>query len=333
MKKLFAVVIFIINIAIAQNQFLFEKINNPTDIYINNEKLYIVDDKAEINIFELKDFSFISKFGKEGKGKGEFSIRPDHHVSLSFSDDKILVNSDGKISFYTKDGEFLSERKSIKSTFSYKLLDANFVSMASVSKEGINYFTHNIYCKNLTSQKEINSFYNDYQPGKGLAAFSIAWQYFTCNNEIYIHNKEKGANIDVFNSEGEIVRSLKWNYQPVKVQQYHRDGVYDHYRTSPYTKDRFEQLKALLKFPEYFSACRSWYVTDEKVYVFSYLIKDNKTELIILDKDGVFVKRIFVPFYQKGTDIDRVYPYAINNGKLYQLIKEQKTKLLITKLL
>lgn len=327
------IVLFVLfNLLIAQDKTYFDQIDNPTAIYIHKDLLYIVDGKTDINIFNLNDYKFLKKFGKEGKSKGEFLIRPDHNVSLSFNNDEILVNSDKKVSFFSNLGDFIKEDELKSWSFSYQYIIDRYVALASLKESDKRYFVHNLYDQNLSFIKELNRMDNDYQPGEGLKAFSVAWQFYIYEDEIFIHNKEKGAVIDVYGFDGNLRRNIKWDYEPVKVQKKHIEGVLNHYRKSAYTKNEFDEIKNLLKFPEYFSACRSWFVNDHKIYVFSYQTVNEKSQMLTFDLNGKLLKETFVPFYQKGTDIDRVFPFCIHKDKLYQLIKENKTVLLVTEL-
>jgi hypothetical protein len=61
----------------------------------------------------LKDFALKRKFGKPGQGPQEFAPTPGSTGSLTIypQTDSIVINSPGKVSFYTKDGKFIKEMK------------------------------------------------------------------------------------------------------------------------------------------------------------------------------------------------------------------------------
>ena len=62
---------------------------------------------------------------------------------------------------------------------------------------------------------------------------------------------------------------------------------------------------------------------DEKVYVFTFRQHDGNTQLRIHDTNGRFIRTSEIELIQKDSDIDRVSPYAIGDGKLYQFVQDE----------
>ena len=61
-----------------------------------------------IYIYSLKDHTLIKKFGGRGEGPMEFM---GNNINLLPYPDHIIVNSQGKITYWTKAGEFVKEVK------------------------------------------------------------------------------------------------------------------------------------------------------------------------------------------------------------------------------
>ena len=83
---------------------------NPKTIALDGENMYITEGTT-VYIFSLKDFSLKKKFGKEGEGPQEFKIFPVAGLKLSVLPDALMLESIGKLSFFSKDGEFKKESR------------------------------------------------------------------------------------------------------------------------------------------------------------------------------------------------------------------------------
>jgi uncharacterized protein YlbG (UPF0298 family) len=72
-----------------------------------------VTQEATVFIYSLKDFKLVKKFGKAGEGPREFRILPQLPLNIDARTDQIIVNSFGKVSYFTKQGEFIKEVKTL----------------------------------------------------------------------------------------------------------------------------------------------------------------------------------------------------------------------------
>ena len=75
---------------------------NPKAVYANGDQIYITEE-ASIYIYGREDFKLRKKFGREGEGPQEFR----GFGSLYVYPDYLLVNSTGRISFFTRPGNSL----------------------------------------------------------------------------------------------------------------------------------------------------------------------------------------------------------------------------------
>jgi hypothetical protein len=89
-------------------------LGKPNSITLDNNHIYIAD-VGHILIYRLKDFHLEKKFGNRGEGPGEFMLNDIDNYGLRIIVEPvyILVNSSGKISYFTKQGEFIKEKKII----------------------------------------------------------------------------------------------------------------------------------------------------------------------------------------------------------------------------
>ena len=84
----------------------FPELLNPDRMEMDENHIYITEGIA-INIYSFKSFELIKKFGKKGEGPREFA----RYIGISLNSNKIYINSQGKLSIYSVDGEFIKETK------------------------------------------------------------------------------------------------------------------------------------------------------------------------------------------------------------------------------
>jgi len=72
-------------------------------------------------------------------------------------------------------------------------------------------------------------------------------------------------------------------------------------------------------------------INENKIYILTYKQKENQSEFYILNLKGKLIKKRFLPLIEKNAL--EMYPYKINEGKLYQLVDnedKEEWELLIT---
>ena len=111
MKKVWVFIVFLFLIFSIHGKKIakLEELIKPDIMFMGNGRMYITEG-ASIFIYSLKDYKLIKKFGKEGEGPKEFKISPFGAPMLVYPfEDKIFINSNAKISYFTQDGEFIKE--------------------------------------------------------------------------------------------------------------------------------------------------------------------------------------------------------------------------------
>jgi hypothetical protein len=128
-KKIsFLAIIFVITGVLLQAEKLatLPDIVAPRSFDIAGDKLYIID-KTGFFLYSMKDFTLIKRFGKQGEGPGEFKTMAFMSVYPEF----LQINTWGKIMFFSRDGEFLRERKAPMRFFSIYTVGEHFVGWES----------------------------------------------------------------------------------------------------------------------------------------------------------------------------------------------------------
>ena len=85
------------------------ELKRPFLINANEDHLYITDG-PNVFIHSLIDYRLVKQFGKAGEGPEEFRVDPHRSggsVVTFLQSDNIVVNSIGKVSFFSTDGEYI----------------------------------------------------------------------------------------------------------------------------------------------------------------------------------------------------------------------------------
>jgi hypothetical protein len=267
-------------------------------------------------IYSLKDFKLKKKFGKPGEGPQEFKGT----MHLIPQADHLLINSAGKISYFTKDGDFIKEMKSPTGFFSVRFypLGNGFVGRGSARENGILFVTINFFDSHLKKGKELYRMKAALQPAGKIELLKQAFIYQSYDNKVYVAGK-KGFIIDVLDHTGKLLVSINQKYERRKFTADDEKKARDALRLL--YKQQYEELKHRLAFPDYFPEIGDFSVTDNKIYVSTWKVENGSNEWFIFDLQGKLLKRLFIPIvFMMPLE---PYPYTIKNGKLYQLIENE----------
>lgn len=293
----------------------------PYFIVMDDQQLYVCHG-VELRIYSLKDFSLKAKFGKPGEGPQEFKPPAAGAFALTVypHTDYLLVSSIGKVSFYSKEGKFIKERKVPvfgELTGAYKPIGDKFVGMGIAAGAEVTFdLTFNLYDGEFKKIKEI------YRQGfmkRGSLTFPIVAPVFFINdNKIVVPGGQEFA-VNILNAEGEKLTSITREYDRLKIDDEYKKGVHEHFKLV--NRDQYPIIKNILTFADIFPAIQGFVVDDGKIYILTYLKKDGKYEHFIYDLDGKFLKHLFLPIaYSTGL---MPSPFTFKNDTLYQLIENE----------
>lgn len=324
MKRLIlcGLILFMSLFIYAKNAATLIGLEKPFFLEVDGDRMFITDGPI-IYIYSLTDFTLLKKFGKEGEGPGEFKISPltnNFSVHICLQPGQILVNSMGRISYFTRDGKYLKEIQTGAQLGVYQPLGNDFVGAGMAQEDKTNYITVNIYDASFKKKVELYRTEMVFQMGKDIDPFAITSIVpHVYDNKVFI--KDKG-DIHVFDSSGKKQYSITYQYDKIKVTKPDRENVHSWYKANPMTKDFYPIIKERLKFPDYFPDIRFYTVANQKVYVLTYKKSDGKSEFVIFDVKGKFLKKIMLPFGER----DKFFfsPYIIKKDTLYQLIENDE---------
>lgn len=296
----------------------------PDIIKVDGHDMVIAEGTA-ISIYSLKDFKLIKKFGKEGEGPQEFKTFMGFGLTVDIYHGHILVNSIDKISYFTRKGEFIKEKK-IPAGTSISSFKGKFVGSAIQfdQKTGPK-MAFNLYDSKGEKLKEICSHPLPLLKGKGTVTLldllaGIFPRYQTSADRIFIGGKQT-FEIDIYDSEGNFLKSIKRDYKKQELTGDDKNKFLEVYKIHPIYKNFWESLKKAIKIPDYFPAYKTFLVSNQKIYVQTFKKKEEKTGFLIFDLDGKYLKTTFLPLVYQ--DILNPYLYAIDGGKLYQLAENE----------
>jgi len=320
MRRIFIVMLLVV-LAVpgfAEKVTTLTEIMKPASIQVDSTRLYVAEG-ASIFIYSLKDYRLVKKFGKEGQGPGEFPINPRLPISLDVSTDDIIVNSMGKLSYFSKDGTFKREIKCTITSLLFQPMDDQFIGMGQILDNQKLYNTVNFYDSNLKKIKEIYRADTGLKgPGRGIEVLQKVFWFQYYDNKIFLPGEDDAA-IDVFDRNMNKLFTLRVESQKRKVTEEFKKEVIDYMKTSPRTKDLYEALLKPVQFPDSFPTIQFFFGADNILYVLTWIRENEKNQFHTFDMKGKFLKKLWIPLvYQSYLE---PFPLTVNNGKLYQVIE------------
>jgi hypothetical protein len=248
---------------------------------------------------------------------------PGMNITLYADADRLVVNSFGRVSLFTKQGKFIREMKSSFPIPDIQPLGESFTGAVSFVKDRVRYLAFNLYDKNL---KKIRTVFQTRSPLQKLTDKSnpfiqfLPFKYAVRYGRIFIN--ELNQRIHIFNSGGGKAGILEYDFPQTKVSEHHKNQVYDFFKTIPGTREMFEQMKKLILFPEFLPPMRDFHIADNRIFVVPYASVNGKMMLYLFDLEGKFIRK--TPSILKALNIFQLYPYAIADNRLYQLVENSE---------
>ncbi len=286
----------------------------PSTITIGDEQMYIVENTS-IYIYSLKDFKLKKKFGKDGEGPGEFKA----FAIVTPQKDSILINSFGKLSYYTKDGILKKELKTKSGigSFLFYPLKNGFIGRGFTTEDKKFYFTVNLFDSDLNKGKELYRMISPFQQTGKINILSRSLIYQIHSDKIFITGKE-GFWLVILDNTGKKLYSIaREDYKRRKFTSEDEKKFREVLKSR--FKAQYDRFKSRISFPDYFPEIFKFFIADNKIYISTWKRENEKIEFFIYGLKGKLLKHVFIPFVFQ--DALESYPEAIKNGKLYQLIE------------
>jgi hypothetical protein len=325
MKKIVFVLLLVLpwSIIRAKNAATLQLLTNPTGIAVKEHHIYIADFPA-IYIYSLKDFRLIKKFGRKGAGPGEFLPRSSKdQFFIYLLDETVFVESNGRVSFFTLNGDFLKEFNVAAAGYLFQPFDNRFLGKKRVVEERSVYGTLNLFDKQFKRVKEVFRVPYSIQPGKKILVFNPNdFRYHPGENYLYIRNLKEFA-VKIYDKHFKLVSILKReNYTLRKILPEDKKKMHSVFKVA--LKERYDVLRHRITFPETFAAVRNIIVDGGKLYIITFKKQEGGVECFLYTPEGTFIQKLHIPLIFEN--ILQYYPYTIHNGSLYQLIENEDTE-------
>jgi hypothetical protein len=324
MKRMIFVILAVLMAVLFFSSFLFcgaavvlDEHLKPGMLAVDDTQLYVTEG-ASVYIYSLKDFKLKKKFGRSGVGPQEFRLMPAVPLMIHVETGNIVASSVGKVSIFSKDGTFKKElRVTVMGGLAFLPFRDGFVGRGAVLENNILYTTINIFDAQIKKVKEIYRVESPLQQSGNIEVMKQNILYFTYKDSIIFVTGGEGFHIDAVDPNGKKLFSIKQTYKKRKFTGEDKKSFIDFFRRT--TKEQYEMLKDRIVFPGYYPEIAYFFVADNKLFVVTWHRKKDQAEFIVFDLKGKLVKQIYLPFQiQDGV---RGYPWAIKNGKLYQLVE------------
>jgi len=314
------ILFLLINIVLVCRDYKLKELVNPYSIFVHKNFIYIIDG-PEILIYSLKNFELKKRFGSKGEGPGSFMIFPGvASLSLTCHKGRIQINSMGKISYFTLDGNFIKELKHsvLYGGGQFWPVKNKYVAMGFKFKNNKASSTIDIYNQNLEKENEILEFpistsYDGTILDKTIAIQTTDCKIFVLSSNLFV--------IDVFNVQGKKIFNIYKKYENLKFKKEHKNKILEFYQKNTVTKNYFPQFKDQLKYPSHLPAIKRIIVADKELYVQTYFKKENKSEFFVFNFNGNQLRRVMLPIKQDDL-MDEYFLFFIRNHELYQLIED-----------
>jgi hypothetical protein len=291
-------------------------LKKPETITAKDEGLYITE-RESVLVYSMPDCKLKTKFGKGGEGPGEFKVIG-LGIRVCVEPEYIMVNSIGKVSFFTKDGEYIKETN-VSSGRDFHPFADGYVGMSDDTVSNKRYTVLNLYDSNFKKVKEIFRLPDIVQPGKKILLGATQLNFKVSKDYIFVFPYQDFV-IDIYDRSGKLFKSIKQDYPMREITETEKEiWVKDLERIY---QDDFSRLKHLVTFTKYWAAVRRLYLSGNKLYAMTFKKDGDKNEFYVFDTKGKLLEKTFIPLI--NMDERSPYPFAIHKGKVYQLNENEK---------
>lgn len=310
-------------------------LGRPDSLTLFKDRLYITD-QEKIHIYSLQGSKpvLVKTFGKAGEGPGEFKVSAIDKIGLRIivREENILVNSYNKISIFSKDGNFIEEKKVLLTPHAqfFKPLGNKYVGYFRANLDNVNYFFVYFFDPaTLQKEKEICRM-KSYLISNSIdiMRFALVFKNDTRRGPIYqVYNDRlfvegDDCRIFVYDQQGKELCSFSvHDYEKLEITEDFKKEVMAYLEKRLLTI--FGNVKRNGQFPRYFPL-RSFRVDDGKIYVQTFKREKDKNEFYIFDLDGKLIRKVMASIQEAEFLLD--YPFTIANGKIYQLTENEDTE-------
>jgi len=296
--------------------------------------IYFLESYRKDNqIFKLdKHGKFESSFGRGGQGPGE--LQEPTNLRIDSLNQVIISDYRRKISIFNENGELIKEIK-LDSNYGMATLLRNgkilvwkpiskpeegiyeyLITLCSADLEELQILPSVKRTPNIALAKEINPieiYYYDYfwRISKGI---------------IYVGNYRDEYELLIYDTEGNLIRKIRKEYEPVQVPNMLKEEILDRVKKHPMNEEL--KLKEKVYFPASYPPYQFFFVDEEnRLYVMTFEKGEGPKDFIydIFNREGLFVGRMVLDncrYWPKST-IKVPSEVVAKNKRLYCLREKE----------
>lgn len=303
------------------------ELNNPGTIDVQNGLICIGDGTA-VMVYSSKDFTLIRRIGRQGEGPGEFTVAPGFSVSPQISGDRILINSIGKISFFTSNGTLEKELKT-GSQWSFRYHPPYFIGYSYSQKGKESKIALNLYSEKFELVRQIHEWNHAIQDSKKEIDLTPLYTEFCYKNNRLYYAADAEMQLSWFDTENKSEGKYSFKKERVHVDRRYKDKVIDFFKNDKRFSRHFSMIKKMFRFRKRFPAIKSFHVERELIYVQTYNTMKEKNLFIIIDGEGNIIRESWVPF-RDTMGINILPDFSVSEGRIYQLVEDEDNNWYLT---
>lgn len=293
----------------AKKTYIMPNLDNPATIVMDNNRVYIEDGPA-VKLFSRKDFRYLKTIGKVGEGPGEFK----GYAAPQIFPDKLLISSMNKISYFTLSGDFISDKRHSPPCFLIKAINDKYVGYIWVFRGG--YITYNLYNSDFKQIKELHRGKPFIYPN-GQHEYIKYVFYDTYKDKIVLAHRD-GLSIDILDSNGNVCYLIELKTKPVPFTKKHKNQTIKAWQENGMTESQIQILEKKTIFPDFFPPIQECRLADGKIYVVTYMTKENKYKCLVYNMNGEKIKTIYLPIIMMSPS--QAFPFSISSDDFCQLV-------------
>lgn len=322
MRKLFITVFILLVLFWAiygkqeSRSYELENLLNPFFMRVDKSQLYI-SQGPEILIYSLSDYKLKKRLGKSGEGPGEFRVSPTQNLgSLLFdvTDEKIIVYSIGKTSFFKKDGSFIQEMRSTR--FGLKTIGDNFVGYGFLQDKGIPFTTISMYNSDGEIIKEFHREKAFSINQSQINLFDMRSSFFMVANEKIFVERDKNR-IDIFDKDGSLLSSIVPEIAQVPVSKETKAGFRLYLETDPQFKAFYPVIRDRLFIPNKYPSICLFDVVKDRIFIMTFYENDRGRKVLEYSISGRMIHTHIINGFYSALFLP--LPYAFDTNHFYQL--------------
>jgi hypothetical protein len=286
---------------------LLEKVMKPHALLITKKHIVVAGEKT-VQLYSLKDGSFIRFFGRLGMGPGEFSSRPQIYFQPP---DTLLINSRMKLTIFNLDGTHIKDVKFPQMISKIIPLDSKYMaSLFNIVGEKRAYSHSAALCDSRFQLIKKLDEHITPNPIRRIDVIFFKWDFKVYQNKVFIIKPQNnGLLINVFDHNGNSVYSINKEFEKIKVPREFVQKKREEIKKAK--KEYWPLLKDTLYFPAFFPVVQNFFINDHKIYIKTWLSRDDLIQFIVMDLRGMEQKAVYMP--------DTGKLFAIDTGRYFYL--------------